>query len=245
MKTRQEIKQLSKLAMAEQRGSSILILFIYMLIAGAGSAISSFIGIIPVIGWLISIAITCFTLVLFVNVEGSFIKIYRKETTSVGEPFSALQVNFFRKLGGMWWMMLFYFLWSLLLVIPGIIKLISYSMTPFILAECPNVKAKDALKISMRMTKGHKGKLFVMALSFIGWFLLNGLTLGILGIFYVNPYFYTTCAGFYTELRDNAISTGAVSQAELDGAVVEKAKAKPEEKTEPESETEQRPEGIE
>ena len=218
MKTRQEIKQLSKLAMAGQRGTSILILFVFMLVAGAGSSIGWFIGLIPVIGWLISLAITCIIMVLQVNVERSFIKIYCEETTGVGEMFSELQVNFFRKLGGMWWMTLFVWLWSLLLIIPGIIKWIAYSMTPFILAECPNVTAKDALKISMRMTKGHKATLFVMMLSFIGWYLLSSLTFGILGIFYVNPYFYTTYAGYYVELRDNAIATGAVSKAELEGA---------------------------
>ena len=112
-------------------------------------------------------------------------------------------------------MELFIFLWSLLFVVPGIIKAIAYSFTPYILAEYPNVPATEAVKISMRMTQGHKGEIFMMSLSFLGWFLLNGFTFGILGIFYVNPYFYVSVAGQYQDLKELALQNGVVSLDEL------------------------------
>ena len=89
-------------------------------------------------------------------------------------------------------------------------------MTSYILAVYPNVKATDALKLSMRMTKGHKGKLFVMHLSFIGWGILSCLTFGILAIVYVGPYMAATEAGFFAELRDEAISSGMIELSELE-----------------------------
>jgi len=213
MKTRQEIKAIAKSMMGEQRGTSIVLLVLYFLVVIVGG----FLQFIPGIGILLVYATAFFIdYPLLVNVEGAFVKIYRGEKTEAGEIFSNLSVNYLRKVGGMAWMYLWTFLWTLLLIIPGIIKGIAYSMTPFILADCPNVTATQALKISMRMTNGYKGELFVMYLSFIGWHLLNILTLGILGIFYVNPYFFTTCAGYYVELREQAIASGAVSQEELE-----------------------------
>jgi len=101
--------------------------------------------------------------------------------------------------------------------IPVIIKALSYSMTQYILASNPNVLATNAIKLSMRMTKGHKGKIFVMWISFIGWQLLNMLTLGILGIFYVNPYMYASFAGQFVELRSLAVASGVILPHELDG----------------------------
>ncbi len=137
---------------------------------------------------------------------------------SVVTPFKEAFNNFPRKLGGSLWMGLFVFLWSLLFVIPGIIKSYSYSMTEYILADCPNVKAQDALKLSMRMMKGHKWEFFVLQLSFLGWVLLTILTLGILGIFYVDPYRNSTYAAYYESVRDQAILYGAVTKDELNGA---------------------------
>lgn len=171
---------------------------------------------IPVVGWLIYIAILFTIIVLEVNTCGAFIKIFRGEKTGVDEPFTQLKVNFFRKGGGMLWMSLWVCLWSLLFIVPGIIKALSYSMAPFILADRPNVTATGALKLSMRMTKGHKGKLFVLALSWIGWMILSALTLDILYIVYVGPYMSATYAGFYEELRDQAVASGAIGQFELD-----------------------------
>jgi uncharacterized membrane protein len=132
----------------------------------------------------------------------------------MGDLFQGFQ-NFGRSVGGMLWMYLFIILWSMLFWIPGIIKALSYFMTPYILAECPSVKAKQALLLSMRMTKGHKGKIFIMGLSFIGWMILSSMTAGILYIVYVGPYMNTSFAGMYDELKKNALANGTVKAEEL------------------------------
>ena len=140
-----------------------------------------------------------------------------RDELSVTTPFTEAFRNYPRKLGGSLWMGLFVFLWALLFIIPGIIKGISYSMTPYLLADCPNVKARDALKLSMRMMHGHKWEYFVMGLSFLGWILLSVLTLGILSVFYVDPYMRSSFAEYYLELRDEALRTGVITQGQLDG----------------------------
>ena len=93
-------------------------------------------------------------------------------------------------------------LWSLLFVIPGIIKAISYSMAYFVLADNPELSAKEALDESKRITSGHIGDLFVLYLSFIPWVLLGAITCG-LALIYVVPYMQTTMANYYLELKDN------------------------------------------
>ena len=152
---------------------------------------------------------------LLVGHSGFSLKIYKGITTSVNYMFSSGFDNYWRKVGGILWMQLFIFLWSLLFIIPGIIKSYAYFMTPYILADSKNVSATEALKISMRMTKGYKGEIFVMQLSFFGWFLLNALTFGLLGILYVSPYMYTSLAGLYEELKQDAIESGVILAEEL------------------------------
>ena len=118
-------------------------------------------------------------------------------------------------------MQLFIFLWSLLFLIPGIIKSLAYFMAPYILAECENVTATEAIKLSKRMTSGYKGEIFVMQLSFILWNMLSMITFGVLGVLYVNPYIYISLAGLYEELKQNAIAAGVVSIEELGQNAIE------------------------
>ena len=94
------------------------------------------------------------------------------------------------------------FLWMLLFFIPGLIKSISYVMAPYILAENPGMRAKDALKKSVELMKGNKWKTFVLDLSFIGWFILSIITFGIVYFFYVNPYYLATDAELYLKLKE-------------------------------------------
>jgi len=112
-------------------------------------------------------------------------------------------------------MMLWTFLWTLLCIIPGIIKGLSYFFTHNILADCPNVTARQALKISMKITHGFKMDIFVFILSWIGWYILSIFTCGILAIVYVTPYHMTADAGFYLELRDRALKEGIITEEEL------------------------------
>ena len=96
-------------------------------------------------------------------------------------------------------MNIFIFLWSLLLIIPGIIKSYSYSMAGFIMSENPEMSAKEAMEVSMGMMKGNKWRLFCLQLSFIGWGILCIFTIGI-GFLWLSPYMNAATAAFYDEV---------------------------------------------
>lgn len=105
------------------------------------------------------------------------------------------------------------FLWYLLLIIPGVVKSYAYSMVPYILADNPNIGYKRALELSIQMTEGHKFDMFVLDLSFIGWYLLGSLI--IIGGFFVKPYENATKAELYLVLRQIALENGYCTQQEL------------------------------
>lgn len=90
-------------------------------------------------------------------------------------------------------------LWSLLFIIPGIVKSYAYAMTPFIMAKNPEMTASEAITASKEMMDGHKGELFTLDLTFIGWDLLCLLTLNI-GHLWLNPYKNAAYAVFYMDL---------------------------------------------
>lgn len=98
------------------------------------------------------------------------------------------------------------FLWSLLLLIPGIIKSYEYYMVPYILAENPGISSKRAFEISKEMTNGEKFDIFWLGLSFFGWILLGTLACGI-GVLFVEPYIQTTFAELYQVMREKAFGT--------------------------------------
>ena len=89
-------------------------------------------------------------------------------------------------------------LWTLLFIIPGIVKSFAYAMTPFIMAENPDMSAKEAIKLSQEKMMGHKGELFWLGLTFFGWSLLATLTGGI-GYIFLNPYMNAAYAAFYRD----------------------------------------------
>lgn len=95
---------------------------------------------------------------------------------------------------------LYVILWTLLFIIPGIIKGYAYAMTPFILAEHPNLTASQAIDLSKDLMDGHKGELFALDLSFLGWAILAALTLN-LGHIVLNPYRNAAYAAFYRQLQ--------------------------------------------
>ena len=99
---------------------------------------------------------------------------------------------------------LYQFLWTLLLVIPGIVKSYEYRMIPYILAENPDVTTEEAFRLSKEMMDGEKWDTFVLDLSFIGWALVAGITCGIAGIFWVNPYMNMTGTALYETLKRRA-----------------------------------------
>ena len=205
MKSRKEIKGIAKDAVYRQ----------YWLCVGANVIVMALCSVLSGI----SLGVAAFILVpsLVIGLNFFSVAMYRGEPSSIEDIFREGFDNFGRKLGGYLWMELFIYLWSLLFVIPGIIKAISYALTPYILADCKNVRATDALKLSMRMMEGHKWEYFVLGLSFIGWMLLTSLTCGLLYVFYVGPYMNNTFAGYYAERKAAALAEGTVTQAQLAG----------------------------
>jgi len=117
-----------------------------------------------------------------------------------GNMYKLATSNYWHKVWGMFLVMLFTFLWSLLFIIPGIVKCFSYSMTPFILEEHPELGANEAIDHSRAMMKGHKFDLFWLILSFIGWGFLCLFTFGI-GYLWLVPYMDTSISAFYEDVK--------------------------------------------
>lgn len=103
---------------------------------------------------------------------------------------------------------LFTFLWSLLFIIPGVIKSYEYRMIPYILAESPDMDYQEAFRISRDMMYGEKWETFVLDLSFIGWNFLSVFTCGLLAVFYVNPYTDLTNVELYDVLKQKLFGPG-------------------------------------
>lgn len=134
------------------------------------------------------------------------------DMNSLGYAFE--KVKYFDILKAMLWRGFINFLWYLLLIIPGIVKSYAYSMVPYILADNPNIGYRRALELSNYMTKGQKFSMFVLDLSFIGWYLL-GMLAFFIGVIFVMPYVNATKAELYLALRQNALDNGVCSYEEL------------------------------
>lgn len=105
---------------------------------------------------------------------------------------------------------IYIFLWSLLLIVPGMIKGLSYAMSYYIMRENPDMSREQVICRSMKMMEGHKMDLFLLSLSFIGWSLLSILTLGI-GLIWLIPYMLTAYAAFYDTLKKEYEAKTAVA----------------------------------
>ena len=138
---------------------------------------------------------TIFDLLYPVAIFLSF-KLIKDERFDFETLVNNLSENIQNYIGTMALTFIYTFLWSLLLVIPGIIKTYSYFLVPYILAENPNIKYNEAITLSRKLMDGHKSDVFVLHMSFILWILLCVATLG-LAYVYVIPYQETTMALYY------------------------------------------------
>jgi len=143
---------------------------------------------------------------------GFFLKRIRGEQIAVENIFDGF-TRFFPSFLVMFFTGLFTVLWSLLLIVPGIIKAFGYSMAFYIMYDNPEIKPLEALKKSQIMMKGYKMKLFLLELSFIGWIVLAFLSFG-LGFLWLNPYMYLSIANFYENLKRNQEKGQAAPPAE-------------------------------
>ena len=150
---------------------------------------------------------------------GVFLLLIRGNALELYDEFSyvfknTFDKNYFNKLLLTVLKMLFTFLWSLLLIFPGIIYGYKVYFAEYIQADYPELSWKDCLSVSKKMTDGHKGELFVFDLSFIPWFLLTAITLGIASV-YVAPYYQTAKALYYENFKQRALATGELNQTDF------------------------------
>ena len=173
-------------------------------------------GLPSIFGITLGLIILCITILLVAGIAVLLLRIFilnplevgvsrfffknLEKNAQIGELGFAFDVNYKNVVGIMFLRSLYSFFWTLLFVIPGIVKKYEYRMIPYLLAENPSLTQQQAFAISKQMMNGQKWRAFVLDLSFIGWHLLTGITLGLVGIFYVNPYVQLTNAGLYEEL---------------------------------------------
>ena len=189
--TRKELKQSAKNALGNSWFSSQwLLAFVILLIASLleGFACAFVVGAILVGG------------PFMVGLAKTFVGALRGNKFTIAGTFSGFDEKFGRNIGLGFMQSIFIALWSLLLVVPGIIKAFAYSMSGYIAADHPELTWNECITESRKMMKGHKWQLFVLGLSFIPWFLLVGVTCGICAIWVV-PYVETTIAAFYESIK--------------------------------------------
>lgn len=190
MKTISELKIQAKSQIKGKIGMLFAMYLLFIICICVASAI-------PVIGVIVNLISSS---VFSLGLAFVFIKVVKDEKLEFGDIFyafndlwTAIKANFF--------VSLFLCLWSLLLVIPGIIKGFSYSLTYYILAENKGMPVLEAITLSRKMMDGHKMDLFLLFLSFIGWFILGAITVGIAYIWII-PYAVATYANFYQSVKE-------------------------------------------
>ncbi len=195
-------RAIKNLANERIEGNIGILFVINILITVISFLATGVIGIVPYVGTVAS--------VLFVTApfELSYVCIYLGLADGIQpklkDAFAGFE-DYFAAFKVYLLMTVYVLLWSLLLIIPGIIKAYSYSMSMYILAENKGMSAKEALAKSEQLMRGHKMDYFVLELSFIGWGILSLLTFGFAGIWAV-PYMQTSFAIFYKKLKQQEAS---------------------------------------
>ncbi len=192
--TRQQLKSMAK----EQIKGKIGILFIISLIIFAISfAASMLCSLIPVVGSLIPSVIIAPAFAL--STIRVYLNLAKGKTPEAKDAFSGFD-DFWSAFKANLLVAIYTFLWSLLFIIPGIIKGFSYSQTLYIVAENPGISAREAIRRSKEMMDGHKMDYFVLYLSFIGWEFLAAFTFGILLVWLI-PYMNAAFINFYNDIK--------------------------------------------
>ena len=202
-------RQQLKAAAKEQIRGKIGILFLITLIIAAISAVAGgVLGMVPYLGPVAAAIVV--TPAFALSIVRVYLNVVAGGTPEVGDAFTGFD-DFWAAFKVQFLVGLFTYLWTLLLIVPGIIKSLSYSMSMYVLAENKGKSARECIKESMEMTKGHKWELFMLDLSFFGWALLVVLTAGIASI-WVAPYIQATLANAYNALK--------AKDAPVDAAVI-------------------------
>lgn len=188
IRSRGELKQEALQQLKGNWGKAVAVALIVM-------AVGILISLVPKVGDLIQFIVAG---PLTLGMVAFFLRLIRREPYEVQDIFS----GFTRFVPSFLLYLLsavFVFLWSLLLIVPGIIAGLRYAMSFYIMNDHPELTAMEAIERSKQMMYGHKWRYFVLQLSFIGWGLLCVLTLGI-GLLWLIPYMAATTANFYEDL---------------------------------------------
>jgi uncharacterized membrane protein len=157
-------------------------------------------GCIPVIGWIGSVVVSGPLTVGYFMAYLSFVRMKEIRLSQLFDGFAFFVNAFLAYLLAS----VFIILWSLLLVIPGIIAAFSYALTFFILADNPGMEGLAAISRSKELMRGRKWKLFCLVCRFIGWFFLGFISLGI-GFLWIMPYLQTSLTLFYEDLMGEVV----------------------------------------
>lgn len=184
-----ELRAEARASLSHNWGGAIVNVIVYSCVNVIGS-------FIPMVGSIIQLLL----LPLSYGYNGAFLSNSRtKQSFSVQNLFEGFQ-DYGRIFGTLLLQGVYTVLWTLLLIVPGVIKAYSYAMTVYILKDEPELKFNSAIEKSMAMMDGHKFELFYLQLTFIGWALLSILTLGI-GFLWLTPYTASATAHFYNEVK--------------------------------------------
>ena len=166
---------------------------------------------------LIAIAMSVFVVPALMVGQNRFFMEHRGSESSVSSLLYAFRCgSYFNVVKVMFLMNLKIFLWSLLFIIPGIIKSYEYFAVPYILAENPGIDAKRAFALSKQMTIGKKFNIWWLEITFIGWWILCLFTCG-MGQYFLVPYIQASYAEVYALMREEAHANGISDFSELPG----------------------------
>lgn len=207
-----EIKKEARVALSNKWGLAVgfsVLLFVFTWI------VPSILDVVLSGGWsnyasadtslltdIISLIISIIVYPITIGYNWAFLGLIRREPTDVKQMFTPfLEIGtFLRIIGTSIIVGIFTTLWTLLLIVPGIIKALAYSQTFFVLKDNPGMTILGCITESRRLMHGYKWKYFLLQLSFIGWLILGVIALGI-GLLWVIPYIAASSAEFYNELR--------------------------------------------
>ena len=163
------------------------------------------IGIFAVVFALIAVAIGLLLKAMFFNPleigQDRFFHRNLEEKAEVKEVCYAFDRGYKNSVKVMFFRDLYTILWTILFIIPGIVKAYEYRMIPYLLADNPDMDKAEAFKRSKEMMKGNKWRSFVLDLSFILWGILGAITFGIVNVLWVDPYKQLTDAALYNALK--------------------------------------------
>jgi uncharacterized membrane protein len=209
MKTNSEIRQATLALMKGNWKPAVVVTLVYLLVVYAGTFVSALVGKgvgEPVGGAVQEILSLLVAILVIYPMTFSLVKLFLgfvrgEQQLHAGGVFSTFNTPYYGKSIGLYLLtMIFTFLWTLLLIVPGIIKSLSYALAPYILAENPELTANEAINRSMEMMKGHKMALFLIILGYAGFALLSILALGI-PLLWIHPYYQAVFVKFYEEVK--------------------------------------------